>query len=59
MSAILGTCALGPVPNVGRATEYVTRTTRYSVKRRAFAGLLALYLLAATRERILFIFPSE
>jgi hypothetical protein len=47
------------VPNVGRTTEYVTRTTRYSVKRRAFAGLLALYLLAATRERILFIFPSE
>jgi len=30
-----------------------------SLKRPGFAGVLALYLLAALRERILFIFPSE
>jgi hypothetical protein len=40
-------------------TEHVTRKPRCARKRPGFAGVLALYLLAALRERILFIFPSE
>jgi len=42
-----------------RTSRKVTPETRCARKRPAFAGVLALYLLAALRERILFIFPSE
>jgi len=40
-------------------TEHVTRKTRCPRKRPDSAGILVLYSLAALRERILFIFPSE
>jgi hypothetical protein len=39
--------------------ERVTHKTRCSRKRPGFPGVLTLYSLAALRERILFIFPSE
>jgi hypothetical protein len=37
----------------------VTATPQWLRKRSSFGNLVALYLYAAVRERILFIFPSE
>jgi len=47
-----------PKPGVPDA-ERVTHKTRCLRKRPDSTGVLVLYLFAALRERILFIFPSE
>jgi len=54
-----GSCPLGEPEPVFQRTERVTHKTRCLRKRPYFPGVLTFYSLAALRERILFIFPSE